>query len=318
MKTKTKYINKTIAMKRFFLFATTATALFATSCRNNQTPHDATGTFEATEIIVSSEVPGKILSLNITEGDFLKQGQHIGDIDTVQLYLKKIQLEATSKSVKVRKPDIRLQIAATEDQINKAITEKNRVSNLLRDGAATQKQLDDADSQLKVLRSTLAAQKDQLSTSSEGLDKESHVYQVQVEQINDQLRRSRILSPINGTVLTKYKEAGEMTDAGRALFKIADTEHLFLRAYVISDQLPQIKIGQKATVFINNGNDAQKSYSGIVSWISSEAEFTPKTIQTKDERQNLVYAVKIAVNNKDNGIKIGMYGDVDFKQRTDK
>lgn len=282
------------------------------SCNRNKMEHDASGTFESTEIVVSSEVTGKIENFNLSEGDQLKQGQLVGNIDTIQLYLKKLQMEASAKSVVVRKPDIALQVASTRDQIRKDEIEKQRIQNLLRDGASTQKQLDDINSQLDVLRSSLSAQMNSLSTSVKGLDKESSVYLIQVAQVEDDLRRSRIVSPIDGSVLTKYVEPGEMIQSGKPMFKIADTKHLYLKAYVISDQLPKIKVGQKATVYINGDEGKQKSYTGKVTWIADEAEFTPKTIQTQDERQNLVYAVKIAVDNSAGAIKIGMYGDVDF------
>ncbi len=304
-------------MKRLFIICAIAATVLP-SCKNNKFEHDASGTFEATEIIVSAEVPGKIENLDITEGDLLHKGQCVGNIDTTQLFLKKLQTQATVKSVIVRKPNVSVQVASTREQIAKAEIEKRRVQNLLRDGAATQKQLDDVNSQLNVLRSTLSAQLNSLSTSVEGIDKESNVYQVQVAQIDDQLRRSRVVSPIDGAVLTKYTEEGEMAQAGKPLFKIADTQHLFLKAYVVSDQLPAIKTGQKVTVYINDKDGKQKPFPGTITWIANEAEFTPKTIQTKDERQNLVYAVKIAVDNKENVIKIGMYGDVDFTNATSK
>jgi HlyD family secretion protein len=297
---------------RHLFFASIISAAMFTSCNRNNMEHDASGTFETTEIIVSAEATGKIQNFNVTEGDRLKKGQDLGNIDTTQLFLKKLQLQASSKSVNVRKPNVALQVAATRDQITKAEIEKKRIQNLLRDGAATQKQLDDIQSQLSVLRSTLAAQQNTLTNSVEGLDKESNVYEIQVAQIEDQLRKSRISSPIDGIVLTKYAEADEMTQAGKSLFKIADLQHMYLKAYVVSDQLPELKIGQSATVYINTSNGKQRTSKGIITWIASEAEFTPKTIQTKDERQNLVYAVKIAVLNEDDAIKIGMYGDVDF------
>lgn len=298
------------------LFLTSFIAVVALSaCNPNKMEYDASGTFETTDILVSAEVSGKIESFTITEGDQLEKGQYIGCIDTTQLFLKKLQLEATSRSVTVRKPNVPVQVAATKDQIAKANVEKARIQRLLSDGAATQKQLDDINSQLDVLKSTLSAQLNSLATSVQGLDKESNIYQIQVEQIEDQLRRSRILSPINGTILAKYAEPGEMAQTGKALFKIADMQHLFLRAYLVSNQLAEITIGQQVTVFINGKDGVQKSYPGTIAWIADEAEFTPKTIQTKDERQNLVYAVKIAVDNKDGAIKIGMYGDVDFSKK---
>jgi len=297
-------------MKRLIISAAMAFALF--SCNRNGFDHDASGTFEATEILVSAEASGKIEELNVTEGDYLNKDQYLGYIDTTQLYLKKLQLQATTKAVNVKRPDISLQIASTKDQIAKAELDKKRIESMFRDGAATQKQMDDVDAQLAVLKSTLGAQLNTLSTSVNSLDEESSVYEIQVAQIEDQLKKSRIINPIEGTVLNKYTEVKEMTSPGKPLYKIADTKHLFLRAYIISDQLPDVKTGQEATVYINTTDGEQKSYKGTVSWISDKAEFTPKTIQTKDERRNLVYAVKIAVENTDGMIKIGMYGDVNF------
>lgn len=287
--------------------------LICSSCNRNKFNHNASGTFEATEIIVSAEASGKIEQFDVTEGDVLTKGQYLGYVDTTQLYLKKLQLQTTSKAVNVRRPDVSIQAASTKEQISKAETEKHRVENLLKDGAATQKQLDDINSQLAVLQRSLAAQLNSLSTSVNSLNEESSAYEIQVAQIEDQLSKSRITNPVAGVVLSKYAEAKEMTSQGRPLYKLADTKNMFLRAYIVSTQLESIKIGQEVTVFINSDDDTQKSYKGIVSWISDKAEFTPKTIQTQDERQNLVYAVKIAVGNTDGLIKIGMYGDVDFK-----
>ncbi|GAB6007669.1 HlyD family secretion protein [Dysgonomonas reticulitermitis] len=287
--------------------------LVCSSCDRNKFNHDASGTFEATEIIVSAEVSGKIEQFDVTEGDELTKGQYLGYVDTTQLYLKKLQLQTTSKAVTVRRPDVSVQVASTKEQISKAETEKRRVENLLKDGAATQKQLDDVNSQLAVLQRSLAAQLNSLSTSVNSLNEESSAYEIQVAQIEDQLSKSRIINPVAGVVLSKYAEAKEMASQGRPLYKLADTKNMFLRAYIVSTQLESIKIGREVTVFINSADDTQKPYKGIVSWISDKAEFTPKTIQTQDERQNLVYAVKITVENTDGLIKIGMYGDVDFK-----
>jgi HlyD family secretion protein len=284
-----------------------------TGCNRNRFEHDASGTFEATEIIVSAEGAGKIEKFNLVEGSVLTEGQNVGYIDTVQLYLRKLQLLATAKATLTRRVDIPVQIAAVKEQIAKAESDKRRVDNLFADGAATQKQVDDADSQLAVLKRNLAALQNQLTTSVSGINEESNVIAIQVAQIDDQLAKCRIINPLNGTVLNKYAEAKEIASIGKPLYKIADTKHLFLRAYVVAPQLSTLKTGQAATVFINDERDGQKSYAGVVSWISDKAEFTPKTIQTKDERQNLVYAVKIAVENTDGLIKIGMYGDVDFK-----
>lgn len=298
---------------KYTIIALATLTFFASSCNRNKFEHDASGVFEATEIIVSAEGAGKIEELNITEGDILAKGQFLGYIDTVQLYLKKLQLQTITKAVAVKRPDVSLQIAAINEQIIKARTEKKRIDNLFKDGAATQKQVDDANSQLIVLQRNLAAQQNTLSTSISSLNEESSAYEIQVAQIEDQLAKCRIINPLDGTVLGKYAEAKEMATVGKPLYKIADTKHLFLRAYIISPQLEQVKTGQSVTVFINKSDGKQQAYKGRVSWISDKAEFTPKTIQTKDERQNLVYAVKIAVENTDGLIKIGMYGDVDFK-----
>ena len=300
-------------MKRLLII--TAIGLILLSCNRNKFEHDASGTFEATEIIVSAEASGKIEVFNIAEGDVLTKDQYLGYIDTTQLYLKKLQLQATTKAITVKRPDISLQIAATKDQIVKAELDKKRIESMFGDGAATQKQVDDVNSQLAVLKSTLGAQLNTLSTSVNSIDKESGVYEIQVAQIEDQLVKSRIVNPIEGTVLNKYAEVKEMTSPGKPLYRIADTKHLFLRAYIVSNQLGEVKIGQQASVYINTADGAQKSYSGTVSWISDKAEFTPKTIQTQDERQNLVYAIKIAVENTDGMIKIGMYGDVNFNDK---
>ena len=298
-------------MTRYLIILTFLTVFC--SCNRNKFEHDASGIFEATEVIVSSEVSGKIEAFDITEGMTLNKGQYVGSIDSIQLYLKKLQLQATRKAVNVRRPDINLQIAATKDQIEKAKLEKKRVENLFKADAATQKQVDDADSQLRVLQSTLTAQINSLSVSVNSLNEESSIYEIQIAQIEDQLSKCKIINPINGTVLNKYVEVSEVTMPGKPLYKIADIKNMFLRVYLNTSQLEKVSIGQKVTVFIALSDGNQKSYPGTVTWISDKAEFTPKTIQTKDERQNLVYATKIAVENTDGLIKIGMYGDVELR-----
>ncbi|MDU1904438.1 MAG: HlyD family efflux transporter periplasmic adaptor subunit [Dysgonomonas sp.] len=299
-------------MKQIFVLSI-ITVLLSTACNRNKFLHDASGTFEATEIIISAEASGKIEEFNVTEGDILSKGQYLGYIDTTQLYLKKLQLQTTTKAVSARRPDISLQIASTKEQIANTKKDKERIENMLKDGAATRKQMDDVNTQLQVLERNLAAQLNTLTTSNNSLDKESATYEIQVAQIEDQLKKSYLINPVEGTVLNKYAETNEIATLGKPLYKIADTKNLFLRAYVTASQLNNIKIGQEVTVFINSTDDSQKSYKGSISWIADKAEFTPKTIQTQDERQNLVYAVKIAVANTDGLIKIGMYGDVDFK-----
>ena len=285
-------------------------ALFS-ACGNGAPKYDATGTFETTEVLVSAEASGRLLYFDIEEGMLLKAGEEIGVVDTVQLYLKKLQLEASIKSVEEQRPDILKQVAATKEQISAAQRERNRVANLLKVGAANQKQLDDAEDQLEVLRKQLVAQNSTLSNSHQSLTWQSSSVGIQVAQVEDQLKKCHITSPITGTVLAKYAEAGELTAMGTPLFKVADTEQMYLRAYITSEQLSQVKLGQKVTVFSDYGTDEHKQYPGVVTWISDTSEFTPKTILTKNERANLVYAVKIAVHN-DGLLKIGMYGGVEF------
>ena len=287
-------------------------ALFS-ACGNGAPKYDATGTFETTEVLVSAEASGRLLYFDIEEGMLLKAGEEVGVVDTVQLYLKKLQLEASLKSVEEQRPDILKQVAATKEQISAAQRERNRVANLLKVGAANQKQLDDAEDQLEVLRKQLVAQNSTLSNSHQSLTWQSSSVGIQVAQVEDQLKKCHITSPITGTVLAKYAEAGELTAMGTPLFKVADTEQMYLRAYITSEQLSQVKLGQKVTVFCDYGTDEHKQYPGVVTWISDTSEFTPKTILTKNERANLVYAVKIAVHN-DGLLKIGMYGGVEFNK----
>lgn len=285
-------------------------ALFS-ACGSGAPKYDATGTFETTEVLVSAEASGRLLYFDIEEGMLLKAGEEVGVVDTVQLYLKKLQLEASIKSVEEQRPDILKQVAATKEQISAAQRERNRVANLLKVGAANQKQLDDAEDQLEVLRKQLVAQNSTLSNSHQSLTWQSSSVGIQVAQVEDQLKKCHITSPITGTVLAKYAEAGELTAMGTPLFKVADTEQMYLRAYITSEQLSQVKLGQKVTVFSDYGTDEHKQYPGVVTWISDTSEFTPKIILTKNERANLVYAVKIAVHN-DGLLKIGMYGGVEF------
>lgn len=293
-------------MKQFIYIV--VVLLMLASCKNNEEQYDASGTFEATEIMVSSEVSGKILQFDVQEGQVLEQLQVIGLIDSVQLHLKKQQMQASMNALKARRPEVSKQIAALEQQISTAKSEKQRIENLVKANAANQKSLDDVNAQIAVLEKQLIALKSTLDISNRGISEDLLSMEIQIEQINDQLNKCRIYSPINGTLLVKYAEAGELAIPGKALFKVADIENMTLRAYITSDQLTQLKIGQTLKVYADFGNDTRE-YPGTVSWISSKAEFTPKTIQTKNERENLVYAVKIAVKN-DGFLKIGMYGQV--------
>jgi len=288
-----------------------AIPLLTTSCGKSDVNADASGTFEATEVIVSAEGTGKILSFNIEEGQVLTANEAVGTIDSTQLYLRTQQLIASQKALQSRRPNVQKQIAALEQQIATAKTERTRIENLVKANAANQKQLDDMNAQIAVLGKQSIALKSTLETTNEGISGDSEALRIQIEQIKDQLNKSKITSPINGTVLVKYAEMGEIAAPGKALFKIADTDNMILRAYITGDQLTQLKIGQKVKVLADSGKDDMKEYSGVLSWVSSKAEFTPKTIQTRDERANLVYAIKVNVKN-DGYLKIGMYGNVQF------
>ena len=281
--------------------------LISFACGRDSEIYDASGSFEATEIIVSSEVGGKILEMNIEEGDSVKGGAVLGQIDTVQLWLKKRQILATVRALEARRPELRKQIAAIEEQISVQTREKERIERLLKAGAATGKQLDDVNASISILTKQLDAQRSSLANTSGGLTEDASALMIQADQLDDQLKRSRITSPITGTILTKYAEAGEVTGAGKPLFKIADMDRMILKAYITSDIVTQVKQGQSVKVYADFGEEGSREYEGKIVWISDKAEFTPKTIQTKDERANLVYAVKIAVKN-DGYLKIGMYG----------
>jgi len=290
-----------------FLFAVLVLSLSA--CKNHDDDYDASGTFEADEIIVSSEASGRIIQLDLDEGSQLKEGETVGYVDSLQLYLKRKQLQANIRAIDSRRPDIDRQVAATQQQIATAKTEKVRIENLLKSNAANQKQLDDINAQIAVLQKQLDAQKSTLEISTKGISEDGSVLAVQIAQLDDQLQKCRITSPIDGTVLVKYAEAGEVTAQGKPLFKIANTGKMTLRAYVTADQLSKLKLGQSVKVRTDLGKDKSKEYNGIITWISDKSEFTPKTVQTRDERANLVYATKIAVKN-DGYLKIGMYGGI--------
>lgn len=284
------------------------------SCSRNKEIFDATGAFEATEVLVSSEANGKIMELNLEEGDRVKAGDVLGYIDSTQLYLKKKQLSAGLRSVDIRKPDIRKQIAALEQQIATARTEQQRMENLVKAKAGNQKQVDDLVNNIAFLQKQLDAQYSTLNKTAGGADAEAEGILYQIMQLDDQLQKSTIVNPQTGTVLLKYAEPGEITGIGKPLYKIADTELLYLRAYITASQLSQLKLGQTVRVFADYGEDDRREYPGTVTWISDKSEFTPKGIQTKDERANLVYAVKIAVKN-DGYLKIGQYGETSFNEK---
>jgi HlyD family secretion protein len=294
-------------MQKIYVLA--GVALMMAACGGNEKAYDATGTFEATETTVYAEQSGALLSFSVNEGDMIEAGKEVGLIDTTQTWLKIQQLDATKEVYQSQKPDMERQIAATRQQLSKAQQDEQRYRELVADGAAPSKMLDDASSQVKVLQKQLDAQISSLSTSTRSLDKQTVAANVQIEQLRDMLRKCHIVTPTKGTVLEKYVERGEFVAIGKPLFKIADTEQMFMRAYVTSAQLQNIRIGQQVKVFADYGDGQKKTYDGTVSWISSRSEFTPKTILTDDERADLVYAVKVAIKS-DGYVKIGMYGEL--------
>lgn len=286
-------------------------AAVLTACNSGDKEYDATGTFEATETTVAAEQAGTLLTFSLEEGDNIEVGTEVGLIDTTQLWLKISQTEASKAVYQSQKPDQEKQIAATRQQLAKARTEQQRYKELVADGAAPSKMLDDASNQVQVLQRQLDAQVSALQTSTNALSRQMDAADVQVRQLRDQLLKCHIKSPIGGTVLEKYVERGEYVTPGKPLFKIGDVRHMYLRAYITSAQLKNVRTGQKVKVFADYGGGQKKEYVGTVTWISSRSEFTPKTILTDDERADLVYAVKIAIET-DGYVKIGMYGEVRF------
>jgi len=286
-----------------------ALVLFSTSCGYKKGNYDASGTFEATETLVSAQAAGQIEAFDVIEGQQLTANTEVGYIDTIQLHLKKEQLLANMKAVDSRSYNVSLQIASINQQISKQQTELHRFQNLLKSNAATQKQVDDIQASIDLLQRQLAAQTETLQNSNNSISSEIKGLAIQIKQVEDMIRKSIISSPIDGTVLAKYVEKGEVAVQGRALFKIADVGNLYLRAYITADQLDKLQLNQTVSVFADFGKKEMREYKGTITWISDKAEFTPRTILTKNERANLVYAVKIAVKN-DGYLKIGMYGEV--------
>ena len=296
-------------MKRIFFYILAGTL---TACSSKSQDYDATGVFEATEVIVSAQTQGELMQMPHTEGSTVQSGTPIAWVDTVQLSLKRRQLLAGLSAVESRHYDVGRQVASLKQQIQTQQRERERFSRLVKERAANQKQLDDIEAQLATLEKQLAAQTETLQNSNRSLSSEAQGLEAQIAQLDDQISRSCVRSPLNGTVLEKYAEQGELAVPGKALYKIADVRNLYLRAYVTAPQLTRLKLGQNVQVFADQGEKGRKTYKGRLTWISDQAEFTPKTIQTRDERANLVYAVKVAVLN-DGFIKIGMYGECKFQ-----
>ena len=338
-------------MKKVFLLA--SLAFIMASCGEDKKDYDATGTFEATEVTVSVESSGQLISFNVAEGQLLDGGITVGQIDSRQLTLKRAQL-ATSNDLLVathgqldankrqlaanrqatasKQLDLKKQVASIRQQIANQQRERQRFSELLRDGAVPRKQVDDIDYQIQVLQKQLAATEEQIASQNAALAEQNKGIAAQIDGINsqqagvsaqqagvraqqaqldDQIAHTFVKSPLSGTVLEKYAEQGEFVSIGKPLFKIADTKRMFIRAYITSEQLKDVRLGQKVKVMADYGNGQKKQYNGVVTWISSRSEFTPKTIVTDNERADLVYAVKVQFQN-DSYVKIGMYGEVKF------
>jgi HlyD family secretion protein len=299
--------------------------LTAAACNQNKIKTDASGVFESDEVIVSAEQNGKLLSFPIQEGDSLTNGAVVGQIDMSNTIIQKAQVEATIQALRQKTTNplpqtelVKRQLAVEESQLEQQQREKIRTENLLKADAATQKQLDDINSAIDQLQKQIAVNKQQIdldnsniATQNRTIFSEQRPLEMSAAQIQDNINKGQVVNPINGTVLTKYALQGEMTTTGKALYKIANLDTLILRAYVTGSQLTQVKLGQIVKVYADQGSDQYREYSGEIYWISDKSEFTPKTIQTRDERANLVYAVKIHVKN-DGYLKLGMYGEVKF------
>lgn len=290
-----------------------AIAMLTASC-GSDTEFDAQGTFEATEVIVSSEAAGRILDFSIDEGATIEAGTELAVIDSLQLHLQRKQLLAQQTALLSSRPDVGKQVASLREQIAKQKRELQRVDNMLADGAATRKQRDDIEAQIKVLQGNMEALLSTLGKNTATINDNSAALEAQIAALDDRLAKCRVTAPVGGTVLVKYAEAGELATAGKPLVKIADLNAIYLRAYFTSSQLAGIKLGDTVRVVADFGGDERYDYEGRIAWISSESEFTPKTIQTKDSRANLVYAAKIAVKN-DGRIKIGLAGEVILDER---
>ena len=292
-------------MKRLFYVLP---LLAIVSC-NNGPDYDAQGTFEATEVVLSSEGTGRILSFDVTEGDIINANSVVGVIDSLQLHLQREQLKAQQSALLSSLPDKEKQVASLRRQLAKQRAELQRVKNMLSDGAATTKQRDDIEAQITILEGQLSATLSTLDNNTSTINENATALEAQIAALDDRIAKCNISSAVGGTVLIKYAEAGEFTTIGKPLMKVADLENIYLRAYLTSCQLANVNLGDEVSVIADFGGDERYDYKGRVAWISAESEFTPKSIQTKDSRANLVYAVKITVKN-DGRLKIGLAGEV--------
>ncbi len=288
-----------------------AMALLVQSCAEKTPLSDAYGNFEAREVNVAAELTGKLLQLNIEEGQVLEAGQAVGLVDTLPLHLRRLQLLATIAAFQQKTQDATPQIAVLQAQEQNLSREILRTNALLQSQAAAPRQLDDLNAQLQIVHQQILAAKSQENTANRSILSEIAPLKAQVRQVEDQIARCYLRNPVPGTVLAKLAEATEVAVAGKPIYKIADLQQMTLRAYISGEQLPEIKIGQMVNVLIDESKDSNRTLNGRITWIADQAEFTPRTVQTKAERVNLVYAIKILVSN-DGSIKIGMPGEVIF------
>ena len=284
------------------------------SCKEEKKNYDASGSFEAVETLIAAEANGKLLQLNIEEGQQLDSGQVIGYIDSTQLHLNKLQLMQNKKAILSGRPEANVQVESLRTELANAVLDRKRTENLVKGGVASQKQLDDANAKIATLQARIKAQESSLQISTSSINEQSSTVDVQMKEINDQLTKCIIANPVKGTVLTKYAEQYEMAVLGKPLYKIADLSTIVLRAYITGDQLQQVKVGQQVKVYTDDGKGGFKETTGVITWINDRSEFTPKTIQTKNERANLVYAIKVSIKN-DGYYKIGMYGQVSWNKQ---
>lgn len=298
--------------KQIFYVATAAALLTLGNCTDRSREFDACGQIEATEVLVSAEANGRIIALQLTEGDKLTAGEVVGVIDSVQTYLQKEELVRKRSNTQTKWVDIDRQLASQYAQLNKLKSDHERYQALEAKDAATRKQVDDLVSQIAVTEREIAAKRQNYERNNAGIREELALYDVQIAEKDDQLSKCRIVAPIDGTVLTKFAEAGELVTSGKSLFKLADMNQVYVRAYLTTAQLAEVKLGDTVQVTIEDGTDKPRTYEGRLVWIADEAEFTPKNIQTKDERADLVYAAKIALDN-DGYLKLGMYAYVRFQ-----
>jgi HlyD family secretion protein len=298
-------------MKNRYTICLAAILLITASCKEKSVSFDASGSFEAVETIISAEGNGQILQLNVQEGQALDSGNVVGFIDSSQLHLSRLQMVQNKKAILSGRPQPNIQTESLKKELAAAVLDRDRTENLVKGNVASQKQLDDANAKIATLQARINAQENSLQTTITSINEQGSTIDAQLREVNERLGKSVIINPVKGTVLTKYAEQYEIASVGKPLYKIADISVIVLRAYITGDQLQQVKLGQSVKVFTDDGKGGFNQKEGIITWISDKSEFTPKTIQTKNERANLVYAIKIKVKN-DGFLKIGMYGQVNW------